>query len=175
MRALLSSPLPLNHQGRNWDMHPGLCWFAQQWQKKKSPTGLEHKKHTQFMSHEGTETSSSKKHLGRAGLKLTLQLDVVTMQDLPIRNPGYHSQPPQPSPLGGLQLLEIFPPLILHLHFTLVTYLPTYLHRIDSLTLGTYSVTNTHLIIFVQKSFIISGVDTMRKNIPTIYLAQITS
>lgn len=156
-------------------MHPGLCWFAQQWQKKKSPTGLEHKKHTQFMSHEGTETSSSKKHLGRAGLKLTLQLDVVTMQDLPIRNPGYHSQPPQPSPLGGLQLLEIFPPLILHLHFTLVTYLPTYLHRIDSLTLGTYSVTNTHLIIFVQKSFIISGVDTMRKNIPTIYLAQITS
>lgn len=175
MRALLSSPLPLNHQGRNWDMHPGLCSFAQLWQKKKSPTGLEHKKHTQFMSHEGTETSSSKKHLGRAGLKLTLQLDVVTMQDLPIRNPGYHSQPPQPSPLGGLQLLEIFPPLILHLHFTLVTYLPTYLHRIDSLTLGTYSVTNTHLIIFVQKSFIISGVDTMRKNIPTIYLAQITS
>lgn len=177
MRALLSSPLPLNHQGRNWDMHPGLCWFAQQRQKKKSPTGLAHTIHTRFMSHEGTETSSSKKHYGRAGLKLTLQLDVVTMQDLPIRKPGYHSQPPQPSLLGGLHLLEIFPPLILHLHFTLVTYLPTYLptQRIDSLTLGTYSVTNTHLIIFVQKSFIISGVDTTRKNIPTIYLAQVTS
>ena len=78
------------------------------------------------MSHEGTETSSSKKHLGRAGLKLTLHLDVVMMQDLPIRNPDYHSQPPQPSLLGGLHLLETFPPLILHLHFTLVTYLPTY-------------------------------------------------
>lgn len=99
------------------------------------------------------------------------------MQDLPIK-PRLCSQPPQPSPLGGLQLLEIFHSCVcvlisssLYLGY-LSTYLPT--TQIGSL-FWVPTQSPIHIKQFCFKCFHHFRCRyNERKNIPTIYLAQIT-
>lgn len=115
-------------------MHPGLCWFAEQWQKKKSATQEEHTKHARFMSHEGTETSSSKKHWLEADPTTGCGHDIgLTHQKPRLSLPATIAFPAGRPPSAG-NLPTSDPPSSLYFGY-LSTYLP--LQMIDSLTLGT--------------------------------------